>query len=321
MADLDVKDRKILQILDMDARQTYSQIAKRVGLSKEVVNYRLKNLENKGIVNGYYAILDVAKLGFAPYRIIIKYRDISEEKKKKLMEYAKKHPSFAWVASLEGTWNSVFVIWSKSIYDFKKIYDDFMFNFGELIQEKEVTVATSIIHFKKNYLYTSKDFTSLIVGGDRELEKIDEKDYKILLQLSQNARSSILTIAKKSDLTPNAAKYRIKNLEKKGIILGYRAMVDTKKLGYQHFKVFLNFYNVTEEEKKRLIEYLKHDSNVIYVTDPVGRADLEFESELDNATKLYEFIKEMKVEFPNFVRDYEVILTYQEHRINYLPPN
>jgi len=214
MADLDVKDRKILQILDMDARQTYSQIAKRVGLSKEVVNYRLKNLENKGIVNGYYAILDVAKLGFAPYRIIIKYRDISEEKKKKLMEYAKKHPSFAWVASLEGTWNSVFVIWSKSIYDFKKIYDDFMFNFGELIQEKEVTVATSIIHFKKNYLYTSKDFTSLIVGGDRELEKIDEKDYKILLQLSQNARSSILTIAKKSDLTPNAAKYRIKNLEK-----------------------------------------------------------------------------------------------------------
>ena len=60
---------------------------------------------------------------------------------------------------------------------------------------------------------------------------------------------------------------------------------------------------------------------MIYVTDPVGRADLEFESELDNATKLYEFIKEMKVEFPNFVRDYEVILTYQEHRINYLPPN
>ena len=42
---LDLKDKKILTLFDENARLSNSQIAKRVGLSKPAVEYRLKRLE------------------------------------------------------------------------------------------------------------------------------------------------------------------------------------------------------------------------------------------------------------------------------------
>ena len=40
---LDLKDKKILEQLDLNSRQSNSQIAKKVGLSKDAIGYRIKN--------------------------------------------------------------------------------------------------------------------------------------------------------------------------------------------------------------------------------------------------------------------------------------
>jgi len=42
MVDLDLKDRKILYQLDLNCRQSNSQIGKMVGLSRKGVEYRIK---------------------------------------------------------------------------------------------------------------------------------------------------------------------------------------------------------------------------------------------------------------------------------------
>ena len=60
----------------MGARQPLSAIAKKVGLSREVVNYRIKQLEEKKVVLGYYTVLDTAKLGLMYCRMFLKYRKI-----------------------------------------------------------------------------------------------------------------------------------------------------------------------------------------------------------------------------------------------------
>jgi len=48
--DIDLKDRKILYHLDLNCRQSNAQIGKKVRLSKEVVNYRIKRMEEEGII-------------------------------------------------------------------------------------------------------------------------------------------------------------------------------------------------------------------------------------------------------------------------------
>ena len=39
---IDLKDRKILYELDLNSRQSNSTLGKKVGLSKDIVNYRIK---------------------------------------------------------------------------------------------------------------------------------------------------------------------------------------------------------------------------------------------------------------------------------------
>jgi Lrp/AsnC family transcriptional regulator, leucine-responsive regulatory protein len=46
---------KILQELQVNARSTYSEIGKRVGLSSPAVAERIYKMEESGIINGYHA--------------------------------------------------------------------------------------------------------------------------------------------------------------------------------------------------------------------------------------------------------------------------
>lgn len=60
---LDRFDRGILGALMQDGRQSLSQLAKRVGLSKSPVQTRLRRLEDSGFILGYTAIVDKERLG------------------------------------------------------------------------------------------------------------------------------------------------------------------------------------------------------------------------------------------------------------------
>ena len=53
MVKLDLKDKRILTVLDESARTPLSKIAAKVGLSKQLVDYRIKSLIRRGIINGF----------------------------------------------------------------------------------------------------------------------------------------------------------------------------------------------------------------------------------------------------------------------------
>jgi Lrp/AsnC family leucine-responsive transcriptional regulator len=61
--DLDVFDRKIIAVLVEDGRITVTDLAQRVGLSKTPCQVRLRRLIETGVVTGFRAMLDPAKLG------------------------------------------------------------------------------------------------------------------------------------------------------------------------------------------------------------------------------------------------------------------
>lgn len=60
---LDRLDRSILSALVQDGRQSLSQLAGKVGLSKSPVQTRLRRLEDNGFILGYTAIVDRERLG------------------------------------------------------------------------------------------------------------------------------------------------------------------------------------------------------------------------------------------------------------------
>ena len=61
--ELDDFDRKILAILRKDGRITFTDLARQVGLSKTPCQQRVRRLVENGVISGFAAILDPAKVG------------------------------------------------------------------------------------------------------------------------------------------------------------------------------------------------------------------------------------------------------------------
>ena len=65
MANLDTIDRRLLAELQDDGRMTNVELANRVGLTAPPCLRRVRALEELGVIRGYHADLDPAKLGFS----------------------------------------------------------------------------------------------------------------------------------------------------------------------------------------------------------------------------------------------------------------
>ncbi len=59
---IDKIDRRILRVLQNDARTTYSQLAETVGLTTSPCIERVKRLEQAGYIEGYFSKLSASKL-------------------------------------------------------------------------------------------------------------------------------------------------------------------------------------------------------------------------------------------------------------------
>jgi Lrp/AsnC family transcriptional regulator for asnA, asnC and gidA len=119
---------------------------------------------------------------------------------------------------------------------------------------------------------------------------VDPRDLKIVMELVKNGRIKKTELAKMLKITETAVRKRIEKLEKNKVILGYRAVVDFKKLG-----IFssLTGIDVEPEHIWKVVERLKQMENVnsVYLTsgDHVLMVEVVTDS-LDTMRRLHEEI-------------------------------
>ena len=241
MVKIDLKDRRILYHLDVDSRQSLTQIGKKVGLKKDVVSYRIKRLQDEGIIRYYWTVIDAYKLGYMVFRFYLTFQYVTQEIKKEIIDYLVKDKHTWVIGSIKGRWDLSVVIWVKDIRDFYTLWQDFLDKYGDYFEEKIFSVYVQAFVLKQSYLleddYDKSDrFHYEIVGPGKKIE-INNIDYKILNELAVNARIPLIELAEKLNSSSQTINYRIKNLIKSGIIQGFRTSIDLSKLGLHYFKV------------------------------------------------------------------------------------
>jgi Lrp/AsnC family leucine-responsive transcriptional regulator len=63
--------------------------------------------------------------------------------------------------------------------------------------------------------------------------KLDAIDTNIIATLQQQGRTTNVDLARANELAPSSMLERVRRLEERGVITGYRAVLDPKALGYQ----------------------------------------------------------------------------------------
>lgn len=70
--DLDRIDVEILRALQGDARRSFRDLARAIGVSVPTVSARVANLEQLGVLTGYHASIDAERLGQVPLVLILR---------------------------------------------------------------------------------------------------------------------------------------------------------------------------------------------------------------------------------------------------------
>ena len=104
--------------------------------------------------------------------------------------------------------------------------------------------------------------------------EIDLKDRKILYELDFNSRQSFSKIGKKVGLHKNVVAYRIRRLKKLGIIRYFYTVIDSFKLGYNCFRIYIVLRHTTPQIRKEIIDYFVNNKYTWWVGSFEGTYDI-----------------------------------------------
>lgn len=320
MVKLDLKDRKILFELDTNSRQSYQEIANNVGLSKDSVFYRIKRLEREGIIQRYQTLIDVGKLGYTSFRIFYKLQNTTPEKEEEILNYLKNHRIVVWMASVEGYWAINTWILCKEISELEAFWKDFTFKYINHLADKQLSVFTDITYFSRAYFLPDKknEISIKFVTAPKKTE-VDKTDIKILQILNLNARISLLEISEKIGLSAKQISARIRSLEERKIIIGYRTMFDLQKLGYLYYRLHIKVKNLTKERENTFRQFAFIHPNIIYDHYSICGPDLEIDIQVESIEKLRSIINELKDKFSDIIQGYDVLQYLKEYKYVYMP--
>jgi Lrp/AsnC family leucine-responsive transcriptional regulator len=321
MIKIDLKDRKILYELDLNCRQSNTQIGKKVGLKKDVVSYRLKKLQDAGIIKNYWTTINTFKLGYDVFRVYINFQYVNNEKEKEIIDYFVNTKNIWAVISDKVEIDLTFLLWVKNIDEFYQFWNKTLDKYEDYFEKYAISIYVQAHYYKKSFLLPEKSNESgreigMMNCGDKNI-KIDQIDYALLNYLTENARMPLIELSEKLGLSSQSINYRIKNLIKNKIILGFRVNLDLSKLDLQTFK--MNIYLKDHKIKKQIFDYLKDKPYLEYMNLALGWADLEPEFTVKNLEELLQIQSEIDAKFPNAIKKQSFFIAKKLHKLRLMP--
>jgi Lrp/AsnC family transcriptional regulator, leucine-responsive regulatory protein len=292
MKDLDVKDFKIIRELDTGFRQSFSKIAKKVGLSKNSTALRFENLKSYMLHNTIGLNNEI--LGYKMVKIFYSFDFYNEEFEQQIINELKKHKNILWAARLYGDYDLCICLLVDNLDILVTQVSEFNERFSKKINKKEIQIVSKQIYFRHNFLHSTPINQVYEVSSQIKKVALDEKDKKIILLLRHEPRISLLDLSRKINLSPLTIKSRIKNLETKGVIMGYFMTLNPAKFGFNQFKLLIQL----KQSNKDFEKYLISMKSTKYLTKMLGLFDYEIDCVFKDTTQLQEEIEIMRSKFP-----------------------
>lgn len=122
---------------------------------------------------------------------------------------------------------------------------------------------------------------------------IDEIDAKILELLQRNGRMKRSAVAEEVDLSISAVSERMRKLEERGVIEGYRAVVDAKRL-HLDITAFIRVSVDGSEHYPNFIERVTEMDEVLELHSITGTGSHVMKVRTKNTTTLERFLSEIQ---------------------------
>jgi len=317
---IDLKDKKILSLISDNSRVPLTQIAKKVGLSRDSINYRIKNYEKKGLIQGYRTVVDISKFGYNNYHIFIRLNNLDKEAEKRIISRLSKHAFIRSIIKFNGGFDFEIALIAKTIQDFDTEISLILKDCSGFIQSYEILTLTKTYLSKALPLsFYPTEIPAKISSKEKKELKTDEKDIKILKLISEDATLPLYRIANKVNLSADSIAYRLKNMKDSGLIIKFFPVINFSALCYNMYAILVNIHELNEEKEKVLKEFIETDKNIFWAVKTIGRFNLLFYILVNKIEDLQETLVNLRNTFPKSITNYESLIADEQFKYVYFP--
>lgn len=151
---IDDVDFQILSFLFENARMSIVEIATHVKVSPDVVRYRIKKMQDEGIIKSFMTTLNRVKLGYRKYKVLLFLNSINLEEKKKIILYCRNQPNISHITTCLGSWDMEIDYDAKTPEEFNEMFAKFRDKFSDIGMDYSI-----LLNYK--YFYANPFFNMI----------------------------------------------------------------------------------------------------------------------------------------------------------------
>ena len=288
---IDEVDAKILRMLLLESRTSFTDIAEACKITVTAVRMRYKRLIKEGIINGEVMLVDPHCLGYQ--HIVDLCITCAIEDEKNVAGFLETKP---YIAGLVGPWDNFNFFGKVALRNLKKLHDIIEeFEANPYIKHVDALIwakAANLEYPQNLVIKPSEDgcldqkLTLKNINQEHPFTKLDEIDKKIAKILSQNSRTPFKKIAAELNVSSKTVIQRYKKL-RNSLFTFSSITVDLSKLGY---KALANLYIKVSNRSKmnEIYTQLLQIPNLVVIIRLIGAYDLYCGLILEDFEQMFE---------------------------------
>lgn len=291
MKTFDALDRHLFRILDTEGDISISDLSRRVRRGRDTVGYRLRRMEENGILRGVEPILDPGALGLGLFKTYLSFAQ-SPTSVERVLKTLRTHPQVYCAARSFGRWDLMFNMVARDAREFSEVRNEVLNRCTTDIREMESAVFTEMVYFNRKYLGEKPRAWAALSHSQRS--EFDESFRKVMRRMCVDARASEVSIAEMEKLTPIIVRTRRLQAEEKGVVLGYRARFDRSAFELSSYKLHIQLRRHTSEVIQRLRRFAERHSYVSQFMLHIGGWPCEMNVEAHDNRHVAQIIDELR---------------------------
>ncbi|HIH25128.1 TPA: Lrp/AsnC family transcriptional regulator [Candidatus Woesearchaeota archaeon] len=138
---LDEVDTRLLMAIGENADSSILDIMAHTKLSRDQVSYRMRRLQDEGVIVEFRPIINYGALGYSMHAVLLRLQARDAKRERTLASYLRNHAAVIWAARTIGSLDMIIYIISKNPSDFHTSIGDLRVRFGDLIKSYETLIA------------------------------------------------------------------------------------------------------------------------------------------------------------------------------------
>jgi Lrp/AsnC family transcriptional regulator for asnA, asnC and gidA len=314
------KDRRILTELSYDCRIPITVLCRKVMMSRDSCAYRIKRMQDKGVILRFVPEIDFSRIGLNPYFVFFLLDERDQDKQKEIISHLRRHKNVTSIIEYSDQWDIEVAFVAKSLEEFDSMLSDILLRFSSVILEK--AKLASIRRYYSTilpYVFYRSDGLNNNKPVDIIPAKHDEKDLRIVRHLSLDCRASTYELGRAVKMSADSVGIRLRKMRQSGLIRAFSLAPCYSSLGYNLYTFAVKMSYLDPEYESKFSSYVHDHPNIISAVKTIGDWDLLIRIIADDSRRFHRVVKEIKREFSGIIKNYATFDAFREQQFVAFP--